>query len=264
MAIVAVHVLTSAGCKDDTPEPAPAVSNARKVTAYYDRMTLGKDISSAVFTLNGKDVSVFSSDQTNIGVGTSVDIDGNPDYSLKMDVNLHPGNIIKTISGTLRSGAFAADKKNIVQIVPDGDGFKILLNGNNENVTGGGNGGGGGGGGGANSLVLADTVLEGGADERKYFTFTVPAGYTSLEVVTKESPPRGTYNAADLYVSKGKTPTASQTQSTPLQWVADKVSQNINRERESCTFQNPSGSYTVMLYHYEHMFSSNLVITLYK
>ena len=124
--------------------------------------------------------------------------------------------------------------------------------------TGGGSGGGGVGTPGT-SQVLLNQCVSGSDGDKKIFTINVPANVKTMVIETSEvvSCDR---NSADLFVRRGSNPIVTKTPS--YSWTADCASIKPNRERESCTFNNPtSGQWYVMLFGYNTYFISNLKVT---
>lgn len=176
----------------------------------------------------------------------------------------------KEYTGTLNDDAFLKDKTNKIDLVRDGSGWKLLVNGKNEDITppttGGGNGNGngngnGGGTGNGNSTVAINQCVEGNSGEGKIYKVTVPSNTSKMVIETSED--GGCYlNSADLFVRKGSNPVIHS--NYPYKWTADESSILPNRDRENITISNPSGDYYILVYGFNNYFSSNLKVTLYN
>ena len=125
-------------------------------------------------------------------------------------------------------------------------------------------GGGGNSGGGTtgNIVLLNEPNLTGELSSKKYWTITVPSGTKQLVVETGEADIYSR-NLGDLFVSPGAQPTVTSRE--PYNWNAQCASVRPNRERENCTFNNPSpGTWHILLYGYHAYYGTTLKATITK
>ncbi|MCU0320818.1 MAG: hypothetical protein MUE72_00295 [Chitinophagaceae bacterium] len=219
-------------------------------------------------SVNGNEVKLELG-AANLGVGTFTKVGTSPGISVgdvfcsdmrRIDDNTWEGIVRETEGGTfnfLTGGKIGISiNDNRLYVSPNG---KPTYTYTKISSAG---GAGGGGTGGTGTQVLANQCVSGSNGDKKTFTFTVPANVKKLQIETFEETGCDR-NAADLFVSKGSTPTITST--TPYRWVADCASIKPNRENEACVINNPgSGTWTVMLFGYNTFFNSKLKVTITK
>lgn len=161
--------------------------------------------------------------------------------------------------GFLYSGVIRIDG-DVLTIMPDGYPSYSYTRVGTGDVDGN-TGSGGGSGTTVTSQVLIDQCVSGQVGDRITFTIDVPANVKKMEIQTSEVVSVCDFNTADLFVRKGSKPTVTKTPT--YSWVADCASINPNRDKESCTFNNPSsGKWYIMLFGYNIYFISHLNVTI--
>jgi hypothetical protein len=144
------------------------------------------------------------------------------------------------------------------------DAFSGHTTWNKINAPSGGTGGSGNSGSGStgNIVLLNEPSLSGARSSTKYWTITVPSGTKQLVVETGEVDIYSG-NLGDLFVSRGVQPTVNSRE--PYNWTAQCASVRPNRERENCTFSNPTpGTYHILLYGYHEYYGTTLKATITK
>lgn len=144
--ILLIAILINSGCKKKTEEDLNP--NQRTAFGVCDLINGTVDYRLTVYSiaLNSGYVSVYKTESEG-GAGSTFNLNGSTvtySYSVTERTGTISSSTTTNYSGTLNASAFIKNQQNKIEIVRDGSGWKLLVNGKNEDVAGSIGGGGGG------------------------------------------------------------------------------------------------------------------------